>query len=136
MSSTFQSRSALRVALMVSAVLFVIGGLLLSIVGDPPRTPYGLVTGVGLLGVGCVFILAGAEACWRQNPTRVTLHDALRALVFAALLLVGAGLLVQLLYTDQRAFTFLVSGAVPLVAALATTYLIARVVLVRLGTRG
>lgn len=125
----------LRVALAVGAVLLVIGGLLLDIIGDPPRSTNGVIAALGILGVGCVFTLAAAEVFWHQQPSRLTIGTALRAVVVGALLIVGGGLLLQLLYRDQRAFAFLLSGAAPLVFVFAGAYLIAHLILARLGKR-
>lgn len=135
MRNRLESYLQLRVALAISAILLVIGGLLLNIVGDPPRNAYGAIAAFGILGVGCVFILAGTEAFWHHQPSRLTPGTAVRGLVVGGLLIVGGGLLVQSLYRDQRAFPLLISTAAPLVFVFAGTYVIAHLILARIGKR-
>ncbi len=122
-----------RVAWAAGAVLLVLGALLLSIVGDPPRLPYAFMIGVGVVALGCVLILAGIEALWLRKPSSLSWRDALTGIVVAALILIVAGLLLQVLYSDKDAYLLLIAQAVPLTVVLAASYFGCRALINRLG---
>jgi hypothetical protein len=122
-----------RIAWASGAILLALGGILLGIVGDPPRVAYAFVIGIGTAAVGCVLILAGIEAVWLRGPSSMSWRDGLTAIWVAALMIVVTGLLLQLLYSDQGAYLFLVGHALPFTLVLAASYFACRALIVRFG---
>ncbi len=109
-------RLGLGVPLALGAVLLTIGGILLDIVGDPIRSDPAFQLGAGVVILGAVSILVALETAWLRKTARLSWKDVLSGVVVAALLVVGAGLLVQLFYEDPRAF--------PLLLAVTAIYLV------------
>jgi hypothetical protein len=124
-----------RIACAVGLVLVVIGSLLLSIVGNHPRTRIAFIAGIAITEFGAISIAAACEAFWFSAPAKVSWRDGIRAVGLAFLLLIGGGLLVQLLYAPSAgAYELLIAVAFPLLLCMMALYLGARWVILRFGS--
>lgn len=122
-----------RAAWAAGAILVIIGSILLSIVGDPPRDANAFVIGSVAVAMGAVFILAGIEAAWLRIPSSLSWRDVLTGILIATLILTIMGLLLQVTYSDDRAYLLLVVNAVPFVLVLTGSYFGCRVLIRKLG---
>jgi hypothetical protein len=122
-----------RAAWAAGAILVIIGSILLSIVGDPPREANAFVLGAVAVAMGAVFMLTGIEAAWLRIPSSLSWRDVLTGIVIATLVLIIMGLLLQVTYNDDRAYLLLVVNAVPFLLVLTGSYFGCRVLVRKLG---